>query len=81
MTKELNCALLEKVQYLLSNASLDKSSWDEVLVYASYLMNMLSSTAIGGKTPLDIWSCGAAQRYNLLQVFRCPAYLESNMTS
>jgi len=35
---------------------------------------MLSSTAIGGKTALDIWSGGAAQDYNLLQVFGYQAY-------
>ena len=53
---------------------LDKSFWAETLVYASHLMNRLSSTAIGGKTLLDIWSSGAAQDYSLLQVFGCPTY-------
>jgi len=66
IAKELNCALLEKVRYLLSNASLDKSFWVEVLVYASYLMNRLSLTVIGGKTLWDIWSGGAAQDFSLL---------------
>jgi len=47
--------LLKKVRYLLSNAQLDKLFWAEVLVYASHLMNCLSSTAIEGKTLLDIW--------------------------
>ena len=37
-------------------------------------MNRLLSTAIGGKTLLDIWSGGAAQDYSLLRVFRCPTY-------
>ena len=60
---------------MLSNASLDKSFWAEALVYASHLMNLLSSTVIGGKTPLDIWSSGAAQEYGLLRVFGCPAYI------
>ena len=54
MAKELNRTLLENVQYLLSNASLDKSFWVESLVYASHLINKLASIAIGGKTPLDI---------------------------
>jgi len=35
-------------------------------------MNMLS-TAIRGKTPLDIWSGGAIQDYGLLLVFKYPA--------
>ena len=61
ITKKINYALLEKVQYLLSTASLDKSFWAETLAYASHLLKRLSSTAIGGKTLLDIWSGGAAQ--------------------
>ena len=50
----MNHSLLEKVQSLLSNALLEKTFWAEVLVYASHLMNSLSSTAIWDKTPLDI---------------------------
>jgi len=52
----MNRFLLEKVGYLLSDELLDKSFWVEALVYASHLMKCLSSTTIGGKTPLDIWS-------------------------
>ena len=52
----MNCSLLEKVQYLLSNAQLDMSFWAETLEYAIHLMNRLSFTTIRGKTPLDIWS-------------------------
>jgi len=37
-------------------------------------MNRLSSTAIGGKTLLNIWSGGATQDYDLMRVFGCPAY-------
>ena len=54
MAKEMNRSLSKKVQCLLSNASLDKTFWTEALVYASHLMNCLSSTTIGGKTLLDI---------------------------
>jgi len=32
VTKERNYALLEKVRYLLSNASLDKSFWAKMIV-------------------------------------------------
>ena len=57
MAKKINRSLLKKVRCLLSNARyarLDKSFWAEALVYAKHLMNCLSSTKIGGKTPLDI---------------------------
>ena len=37
-------------------------------------MNRLPSSVIGGKTPLEGWSGKAAGDYDLLRVFRCPAY-------
>jgi len=54
VAKEMNHFLLEKVQYLLSNAQSDKSFWVEILEYASHLMNRPPSTTIRGKTLLDI---------------------------
>ena len=63
----------------VSNARLDKSFWTEAIVYASHLINGLSSTAIGGKTTLDIWSGGAAYDYDLRRVFRNPAYFVPKM--
>ena len=62
---------------MLSNAQLDKSFWAEVLEYTSHLINRLSSTAIRGKTPLDIWSGGTAQDCDLLRVFGCRAYFSN----
>ena len=50
----MNRVLLKKVRYLLSNASLDKSFWAEVIEYVSHFLNRLSMTVIGGKTPLEI---------------------------
>jgi len=46
-------------------------------MYANHLMNCLSSTVIGGKTPLNIWSGGAAQDYSLLWVFGSSAYVSA----
>ena len=43
-------------------------------MYASHLINGLSSTAIGGKTPLKIWSGKAAQGHGLLREFRSTTY-------
>ena len=42
-------------------------------MYASHLINGLS-TAIGGKTPLEVWSKKATQDHDLLQEFGSPAY-------
>ena len=59
---------------MLSNASLSKKFGAEALAYACYLVNRLSSSAIGGKTPLEAWSGKIATDYDLLRVFGCPAY-------
>ena len=43
-------------------------------MHASHLMIRLPSTAIGGKTLLDIWLSVTTQDYSLLRVFECPIY-------
>ena len=67
VAKEMNHALLEKVWYLLFNASLDKSFWAEAIMHASQLLNRLSTTVIGGKTPLEFWIGGATRDHSSLR--------------
>ena len=43
-------------------------------MYACYLVNRLSSSAIGGKTPLKVWPEKFSQDYDSLRVFGCLAY-------
>ena len=50
----MNHSLLEKVWRVLSTAGSDESYCAEALTYGSHLFNRLPSTAIGGKTPLEI---------------------------
>ena len=59
---------------MLSNVGLSKNFWAEALAYACYLVNRLPSSAIGGKTPLEVWSGKAAQDYDSLRVFGYPDY-------
>ena len=51
-----------------------KNFWVEALAYACYLVNRLPLSAIGGKTPLEVWAGKATQVYDSLRVFGCPAY-------
>jgi len=74
VSERMNRTLLEKVQCMLSNTGLPKNFWAEALAYACYLVNRLHSSAIGGKTPLKVWSGKAAQDYDLLRIVGCPAY-------
>ena len=46
-------------------------------MYASHLINRLSSTTIGGKTPLEVWFEKAAQDHDLLRVLESPAYFSA----
>jgi len=74
MTERMNITLLEKVHCMLSNASISKFFWAEALAYVCHLVNMLPSSAIGGKIPLKVWSAKIAQDYDSLRVFGCPTY-------
>ncbi|KAH9753489.1 Integrase catalytic domain-containing protein [Citrus sinensis] len=74
VAERMNRTLLEKVRYMLSNAGLDKKFWAKAVSYASHLVNRLPSAAIGGKTPMEMWSGKYAQDYDSLRVFGCPAY-------
>ena len=76
VAKEINCSVLEKIRSVLSIAGLDKSYWADALTYGSHLLNRLLSTAIGGKTPLEIWSGGAARDHGSLKVFDYPTYVD-----
>ena len=75
LAKEVNCSLLEKVRWLLSNVRLDKSFWAEAIVYASHLIN--GTTVIGGKTSLEIWPGKATQDHDLLRKFGSPTYFSA----
>ena len=70
----LNRSLLEKIRCLLSQSGLEKIFWAEALTYASHLINRLPSSAIEGKTPMEMWSGKPAHDYDQLKVFGCPAY-------
>ncbi|KAH9792408.1 hypothetical protein KPL71_004103 [Citrus sinensis] len=74
VAEHMNRTLLEKVRCMLSNAGLDKKFWAKAGSYASHLVNRLPSAAIGGKTPMEMWSGKHAQDYDSLRIFECPAY-------
>jgi len=47
-----------------------------VIVYNSHLLNRLLTTAIGCKTPLEIWRGGDARDHGSLRVFGYSAYID-----
>ena len=50
----MNLTFLEKVRCLLSNTRLAKSFWAEALTYANHLINRFPSSAIEGKTLMEV---------------------------
>ena len=74
VTERFNRTLLEKIRYLLSNIGMNKSFWAEAMTYASHLINRLSSSAIGGKTPMEMW------RAKLLQIITCSMCLDVRLS-
>jgi len=58
----------------LSNVELGREFWAEAVTYAQHLVNRLPSSAIDGKTPLEVWSEKPATDYDSLHVFGFIAY-------
>ena len=70
----MNRTILEKVRCMLSNAGLSKEFWAKAVVYACHLINRLPSTAIEGRTPMEMWTGKSATDYDSLHVFGSIAY-------
>nr|KYP38721.1 Retrovirus-related Pol polyprotein from transposon TNT 1-94 [Cajanus cajan] len=73
----MNRTLLEKARCLLSNDGLTKSFWVEAMNTTCYLVNRSPSTAIGCKTPIEVWSTKPAN-YSILRISSCHAYYHVN---
>ncbi|GKV31442.1 hypothetical protein SLEP1_g40128 [Rubroshorea leprosula] len=72
-SERMNRTLLERAQCMLSNVGLSKDFWAEAVNHASYLVNQSPSTAIGLKTPEELWS-GSLTNYSQLRIFGYPVY-------
>ena len=73
LAERMNRTLLERVRCMILNAGLPKSFWGEAVTTAAYLINRSPSSAIGFKTPQEIWQ-GKPAIYEELRVFGCLAY-------
>ncbi|KAH9697399.1 hypothetical protein KPL71_023589 [Citrus sinensis] len=74
LAERMNRTLIDKTRCLLINSKLPRSLWAEAVSTASYLVNKSPSSAIGFKTPEELWS-GRPGKYEHLRVFGCPAYV------
>jgi hypothetical protein len=74
VAESMNKTLLEKARCMLLNASLCNEFWAEAVSMACYLVNRSPSTAIGCKTPEEVFT-GTPADYSNLKIFGCPAYM------
>ena len=69
VSERMNKTLVENVRCMLSNVGLGKNFWAEAVTYAQHLVNRLPSSAINGKTPLEVWFGKPATGYMILCIF------------
>jgi hypothetical protein len=69
----MNRTIIFKACCMLSNSCLSRKFWVEATSTTCHLINCSPSTAIGKKTPTEVWS-GSPYDYLQLRVFDCTAY-------
>ncbi|KAI5318076.1 hypothetical protein L3X38_037784 [Prunus dulcis] len=73
IAERLNITLLENVRCMLLQAKLPKRFWAEALNYACHVLNRLPSTALKGKTLIELWPGEPAHDSDSLHIFGCSA--------
>ncbi|KAH9764272.1 hypothetical protein KPL70_001465 [Citrus sinensis] len=73
LAERMNRTIIERVRCMLLNANLSKGFWAEAVTTAAYLINRSPSSALGFKTPQELWS-GKPPDLSNLRIFGCPAY-------
>jgi hypothetical protein len=69
----MNRTIISKAHCMLSNSSLSRKFWVEVASTTCHLINCSTSTAIGKRTPIEVWS-GSPYDYSQLGIFGCTTY-------
>ena len=73
LAERMNKTILERVRCMLIFSGLPKTFWAEATVTACYLINRCPSSAIGFKTPIEVWT-GHPAKYETLRTFGCIVY-------
>jgi hypothetical protein len=70
----MNRTLMEKSRCMLSGAGIGQEFWAKAMGIACYLVNRSPSSALGDKTPQEVWT-GKEPSLTHLKVFGCDAYV------
>ncbi|KAH9726512.1 hypothetical protein KPL70_008282 [Citrus sinensis] len=73
----MNRTLTERIRAMLRTAGLPNSFWTEAAKTTCYIVNRSSSTTIGLKTAMEMWT-GKPADYFYLHAFECPVYVMYN---
>ena len=73
VAERMNRTLTEWIRAMLMTAGLPNSFWAEAAKTAYYIVNWSSSTTIGLKTAMEMWT-GKPADYSYLHAFGCPVY-------
>ena len=74
VAERMNRTLMEKARCMLSGAGIGQEFWAEAVGTACYLVNRSPSSALGDKTPQEVWT-GKEPSLTHLKVFGCDAYV------
>jgi hypothetical protein len=74
VAERMNRTLMEKARCMLSGARIGQELWAEAVGIACYLVNRSPSSALGDKTPQEVWT-GKEPSLTHLKVFGCDAYV------
>ena len=74
VAERMNKTLMEKARCMLSGAGIGQEFWAEAVGTACYLVNRSPSSALGDKTPQEVWT-GKEPSLTHLKVFGCDAYV------
>ncbi|KAH9684888.1 Integrase catalytic domain-containing protein [Citrus sinensis] len=73
----MNRTLTERIRAMLRTVGLPNSLWEEAAKTTCYIINRSSSTAIGLKIVMEMWT-GKPANYFYLHAFGCPVYVMYN---
>ena len=71
VAERMNRTLVESARSMMSQASLGKEFWAEAVNTAVHIRNRVPSVAVGGVTPIELWS-GKKPDVSYFRVFGCP---------
>jgi hypothetical protein len=75
VAERMNMTLMEKARCMLNGAGIGQELWAEAMGTACYLVNRSPSSALGDKTPKEVWTSNEPSLTHI-KVFGCDAYVD-----